>query len=196
MHLSSVTPHGVPLDTDVTSCSESPFVEGCSPIRNCLPHQLHCYNKSQHNYRPKPRLRVRSRLSPPLISPIFNPKLHDNQESEDLFPCCCSTTTTTSVSFSSVPHVDLDPSSPLARNTLPGVAERISLDPMEHVKMEEGKETRMDGMLQDEEEESREPLEQLTSSRMGNVLAIESSNMCVSLLMEGSSTPYDSSMQV
>lgn len=92
--------------------------------------------------------------------------------------------------------MDLDPSLPMARNTLPGVAERISLDPMEHVKMEEGKETRMDAMLQDEEEESREPLVQLTSSRLGNVLAIESSNMCVSLLMEGSSTPYDSSMQV
>lgn len=64
--------------------------------------------------------------------------------------------------------------------------------------MEEDKETRVMGKLEeeDEEEEGRGPSEQLTSSRMGSVSTIESSHMFVSLLAEGSSIRYDSSMQV
>ena len=49
---------------------------------------------------------------------------------------------------------------------------------------------------QEEEEEAGEPSEQLTSSRMGSMSATESSHMFVSLLAEGSSIRYDSSMQV
>lgn len=92
--------------------------------------------------------------------------------------------------------MELDPSSPLARNAHPSDAERVGLDPMEPVKMEEDKEIGIKGRLDDEEEESGEPLGQLTSSRMGNVSATESSHMFVSLLTEGSSIRYDSSMQV
>ena len=47
-----------------------------------------------------------------------------------------------------------------------------------------------------EREEAGEPSEQLTSSRMGNVSTTESSHMFMSLLAEGSSIRYDSSMQV
>lgn len=72
------------------------------------------------------------------------------------------------------------------------------MDPMEPVKMEEIKETRMEGKLNEEDaqEEGRGPLDQLTSSHMGSVSAIENSQMFVSLLAEGSSIRYDSSMQV
>ncbi|XP_071336350.1 protein aurora borealis isoform X2 [Trachinotus anak] len=184
--LSNLTPRGGPLDKDATSCNESPFVEGCSPIRSCSPHQLRCHNEPQHNPRPKPRPRVRYWASPPLISPILNPKLQDHQDAEDPLPS----------SSSSLPSMELDPSSPLAQDTHPTSTEIVSLDPMEPVKMEEGKDTGIEGRLEDEEEEAGGLSGQLTSSRMGNVSATESSQMFVSILAEGSSIRYDSSMQV
>ncbi|XP_029306324.1 protein aurora borealis isoform X2 [Cottoperca gobio] len=188
---SNLTPHCVPLDINVPPCNVSPFVEGCSPIRSCSPKQPHCHNEPQHNARPKPRPRVRCWASPPLISPILNPKLQDYQETEDQLPFSPSSIA------SSLPPMELDPSSPLTRDTRhPDEPERVSLDPMEPVKMEEGKETEMGGRLEDEEEEGGLPSGLLTSSRMGNVSATESSRMFVSLLAEGSSIRYDSSMQV
>ncbi|XP_070697457.1 protein aurora borealis [Pempheris klunzingeri] len=185
---SSLTPQDVPLDIDVPPCNESPFVEGCSPIRGCSPHQLHCHSEPQHNARPKLRPRVRCWASPPLISPILNPKLQDSQEAEEQLPSLSSS------SSSSLPPMELDPASPMDRNTHPADAEKVSLDPMEPMKMEENKETGIEE--EDEEEECAGLSGQLTSSRMGNVSAIESSQMFVSLLAEGSSIRYDSSMQV
>lgn len=69
---------------------------------------------------------------------------------------------------------------------------------MEEQRVEEVEDeaTRVKGTLEYEEEEGGEPLGQLTSSRMGNVSAAETSHMFVSLLTEGSSIRYDSSMQV
>ncbi|XP_061600741.1 protein aurora borealis [Cololabis saira] len=182
---SNVTPYGAPLDP-FTSSNESPFVEGCSPIRSCSPHQLHYKNETQHSSRPKPRPRVRCWASPPLISPILYPKHQDNQEVEE-----CPASTSPS---SSLPSMDLDPSSPLGRDTHHTTAERVTFDPMEPEKMEEGKETGVEKRLEDEEEESGASSGRLTSSRMGNVSATESYHM--SLLAEGSSIRYDSSMQV
>ncbi|KAI3362731.1 hypothetical protein L3Q82_001790 [Scortum barcoo] len=95
--------------------------------------------------------------------------------------------------------MELDPSSPMAHNAHPADTEKVSLDHMEPVKMEEDKETGIEGRLEDEEdeeEEDRGPSGQLTSSRMGNVSATESSQMFISLLVEGSSIRYESSMQV
>ncbi|XP_075931967.1 protein aurora borealis [Anarhichas minor] len=191
---SNFTPLGVPLDKNVTPCNVSPFVEGCSPIRSCSPHQLHCHNESQHNARPKPRPRVRCWASPPLISPILNPQLQDNQEAEHQFPFFSPSSS--SCSSSSLPLMELDPTSPLACDAHLADAERVSLDPMEPVKMEEGREAETEGRLEDEEEEGAGLSAQLTSSRMGNVSATESSRMFASLLAEGSSIRYDSSMQV
>ncbi|XP_008302062.1 protein aurora borealis [Stegastes partitus] len=190
--LSNLTPPGVPLDVDVKSFNESPFVEGCSPIRSCSPHQLHCHNEPYHASRPKPRPRVRCWASPPLISPILNPKLQVNDEAEEPLPSSSS-------SSSSLLPMDLDPLSPLVRDAHPIDNERVTLDPMEPVKMEEGKDAGIEVRLEDEEDEEEEsgrPSGQLTSSRMGNVSAIESSQMFLSLLAEGSSIRYDSSMQV
>ncbi|XP_054456220.1 protein aurora borealis [Anoplopoma fimbria] len=190
---SNFTPLGVSLDINVTPFNESPFVEGCSPIRSCSPHHLLCHNDPQHNARPKPRTRVRCWASPPLISPILNPKLQDNQEAEDQLPFSSPASFSSS---SSLPLMDLDPSSPLVHKAHLADTERVSLDPMEPVRMEEGKEAETEGRLEDEEEEGAVLSKQLTSSRMGNVSATESSHMFLSLLAEGSSIRYDSSMQV
>ncbi|KAM3863111.1 protein aurora borealis [Diretmus argenteus] len=199
--LSFMTPDGVdvPLDMDVNSCTESPYVEGCSPIRSCSPHQLHCHNE-QLNARSKPRSRAHCWSSLPLISPILNPKLQDDPEHED-----------------QLPNMELDPSPLSARDVLPGIVEPclgldrlnegVGLGFLKPLKMEEGKETRMEGRLEDiaegeeeeeeeEEEESGGPSAQLTSSRMCNVSAEDSAHIFVSLLAEGSSIRYDSSMQV
>uniref|UniRef100_A0A3P9DPY1 Protein aurora borealis n=1 Tax=Maylandia zebra TaxID=106582 RepID=A0A3P9DPY1_9CICH len=183
---SCLTPRGAPLDI-VASCSESPFVEGCSPIRSCSPHQLHCHNEPQRISRPRPRPRGRCWASPPLISPILNPKLPDNEVAEEHLP---------SATRSSFPSMELDSSSPLAQDSHPTNTERVGVDPMEPVKMEEGKETEIEPRLEYEEDEGVGPSEQLTSSRMVNASATENSHMFVSLLAEGSSIRYDSSMQV
>ncbi|KAM9848017.1 protein aurora borealis [Aulostomus maculatus] len=181
------TPHIGPLDVDIPSCTESPFVEGCSPIRSCSPHQLHSHNELQHNPRSKPKARFRCWASPPLISPILNPKLQDSQEAEDQHA--------SSPSSSSLPSMDLDPSSPLALNIHSADTECVTMGPLEAMKKGTSEEMRLE---EDEDEgvETGGPSGQLTSSRMGNVSAVESSQMFVSLLVEGSSIRYDSSMQV
>ncbi|XP_030012006.1 protein aurora borealis [Sphaeramia orbicularis] len=178
---SNLTPHSVPLDIDVTSCTDSPVVEGCSPIRSCSPQQFHCHNEFKHNSRSKPRTRVRCWASPPPISPILNPKLHDSEEPEEL------------PSSSSLPFMELDPSSPRDRDAHLDTR-KVNLDLLKSVKMEDCKDMGMEE--EEEEEESGAPSGRLTSSRMGNVSATESSQMFVSLLAEGSSIRYDSSMQV
>uniref|UniRef100_A0A667WUR6 Protein aurora borealis n=1 Tax=Myripristis murdjan TaxID=586833 RepID=A0A667WUR6_9TELE len=185
--LSFLTPDDVPLDLNVTSCTESPFVEGCSPIRSYSP------------ARPKPRPRVRCWASPPLISPILNPKLQDCQELEDHSPS--NSLPSMELDLSPSPAQDIHPINAESHQCLNGLGEGAGLKPLEPVKMEEGTETLMNGRLEniieDEEEEEPEGLSaQLTSSRMVNVSVADFSQISVSLLAEGSSIRYDSSMQV
>ncbi|XP_077586072.1 protein aurora borealis [Stigmatopora nigra] len=83
-----------------------------------------------------------------------------------------------------------DPSSPLpSGDTSSPDAERLSL--VDSVKMEKNQETR-----KEEEEGSTSLSGRMTSSRMGNSSAMDSSQMFASLLAERSSIRYDSSMQV
>lgn len=89
--------------------------------------------------------------------------------------------------------MDFDPSFPQCQDLHPTKSDRVYVDPVEHTKMEEDKEM---GKEEEEEEEDERPSGQLTSSRMGNVSGTESSQMFLSLLAEGSSIRYDSSMQV
>ncbi|XP_038149802.1 protein aurora borealis isoform X2 [Cyprinodon tularosa] len=181
----NLTPRGATLDTALTK--ESPFVEGCSPIRSCSPHQLHYQHEPLHASKPKPRPRVRCWASPPLISPILYPKLQDDQEAEE-HPAFTSS--------SSLPAMELDPTSPLATYGRSAALERINLAAIEAVKAEKRKEIELIKKIEEEDDEAGGSSEQLTSSRMGNVSASESSQMFVSLLAEGSSIRYDSSMQV
>ncbi|CAB1327453.1 unnamed protein product, partial [Coregonus sp. 'balchen'] len=189
--LSFVTPEGVPLDMDMNSCTESPYVDGCSPIRFCSPLQLP--GQTQDN--PKLRLRARCWASPPTISP--NPSLLDQEN------ICPSTP---------LPPMELGSSSPSPLQRVPRTSEGLlglgrlceggpgMGQPLsDSVKMEEEEDGEVDVELpEDGEEGGVTPVGvRLTSSRVGaSVLAAEASHMFVSLLAEGSSIPYDNSMQV
>ncbi|XP_024153579.1 protein aurora borealis [Oryzias melastigma] len=180
---SNVTPLCIPLDVDVSSCNESPFVEGCSPIRSCSPHQLQHHKEHPRASRTKPRVRVWT--SPPLICQILNPKLQDGHEAEEHH-----LSASPSAFFSSM---EFDPSSPQRQDRIVD-GDRVHVDAVENTRMEEDKETGMERGMEEEEDEP--PSGQLTSSRMGNVSGTESSPMFLSLLAEGSSIRCDSSMQV
>ncbi|XP_077350510.1 protein aurora borealis isoform X2 [Festucalex cinctus] len=171
----SLTPHGISLAAGIPSFTLSPDVEGCSPIRGCSPHRRHP--------RVNPRPRFRCCNSPPLISPVLDPKLPDNQEADEDPP-------------SGLP-MESGGSSPPARDESAPDADGLGF--VDSVKMESEQELRMEGKMEEEEDEegdNRGLSGCLSSSRMGNVSASGSSQMCVSLLAERSSMYYDSSMQV
>ncbi|KAK7161696.1 hypothetical protein R3I94_004390 [Phoxinus phoxinus] len=190
--LSFLSPCGVPTgssDMDVNRCGNSPLVEGCSPIRSCSPFQS--------------RPRVCMWASPSHISPI----LHDK---ENIHPS------------EHLPTMDLDASStgPHAQREglLSGGSEsEASVDVSEQMDQDEEFVKDTEGNIEtdkseEEDEEvigrSREescgwvPEEdtaspaRLSSSQTGSVPNAESTHMFVSLLAEGSITPYDISMQV
>ncbi|XP_030634820.1 protein aurora borealis [Chanos chanos] len=201
--LSFVTPEAAPLgssDIALSHCGESPYVEGCSPIRSCSPFQPR--HKSAQGW-----------ASPPHISPILNPALLDKDNINLSQP---------------LPTMDLDSCSPsLARRQpervwsgesvamLPELHQMEQEEASEEKKMEEEgkgvekktksrekeKEHRRSSSKEEscawgpEEEDGASPV-RLTSSRTGSVSNAESTHMFVSLLTEGSCNPYDMSMQV
>lgn len=175
----SLTPLNGPLDVDVTPCTESPFVEGCSPIQSCSPHQLHCQELKNYS-KSKLRNRVGFWASPPPISPILNPRLQDSHELED--------------QLQPLPSMDLDPMSPQTGGFKDSQANNE--DHCKPLEMEEAVEKDTEERLDADENESEGPGARLTSSRMGNVSTGETSQMFVSLLTEGSSIRCESSMQV
>uniref|UniRef100_A0A4W5NJ09 Protein aurora borealis n=1 Tax=Hucho hucho TaxID=62062 RepID=A0A4W5NJ09_9TELE len=189
--LSFVTPEVVPLDMDMNSCTESPYVDGCSPIRFCS--SLQPPGRTQVN--PELRTGARCWASPPTISP--NPSLLDQEN------ICPST---------SLPPMELGSCSPSPVPCVPrtsgGLGRLCEGGPgtgqplLDSVKMEEevteNGEVEVDLPVEEEEEGGVTPVGvRLTSSRVGaSVMAAEASHMFVSLLAEGSSIPYDNSMQV
>ncbi|XP_051560553.1 protein aurora borealis-like [Myxocyprinus asiaticus] len=196
--LSFLSPDGAPLgssDMDVNRCGESPFVEGCSPIRSCSPLQS------------QPRNRVCIWASPTHISPILYPTFQDKENIHHTEP---------------LPTMDLDAGS-TGPHGLRGLqsggsecedslAVSEQMDQDELVVKDRGGNIETDRRESEEEEvvisRSREescgwvPVEdtaspvRLSSTRTGSEPNAESTHMLVSLLAEGSITPYDISMQV
>ncbi|XP_036837856.1 protein aurora borealis isoform X3 [Oncorhynchus mykiss] len=188
--LSFVTPEGVPLDMDINSCTESPYVDGCSPIRFCS--SLQPPGRTQVN--PQLRPGAHCWASPQTISP--NPSLLDQGN------ICPSTSLPPmemgSCSPSPVPCVPRTSGGLLEMERLCEGGSGIDQPLLDSVKMEE-EEVEENGEVEEEEEEGGvTPVGvRLTSSRVGaSVMAAEASHMFVSLLAEGSSIPYDNSMQV
>ncbi|XP_077103011.1 protein aurora borealis [Siphateles boraxobius] len=188
--LSFLSPSGVPAgSSDMDRCGNSPLVEGCSPIRSCSPFQS--------------RPRVCMWASPTDISPI----LHDKENIHPSEP---------------LPTMDLDasttgPHAQQERLLSGGIESEASVDVSEQMDQDEQFVKDTEGNIEtdkseDEEDEvisrSREescgwvPEEdtasptRLSSSGTGSVPNAESTHMFVSLLAEGSITPYDISMQV
>ncbi|XP_042171941.1 protein aurora borealis [Oncorhynchus tshawytscha] len=196
--LSFVTPEGVPLDMDTNSCTESPYVDGCSPIRFCS--SLQPPGRTQVN--PQLRPGARCWASPPTISP--NPSLLDQGN------MCPSTSLPPmemgSCSPSPVPCVPRTSGGLLGMERLCEGGSGMDQPLLDSVKMEEegveeNGEVEVDLPVEEEEEEEEGGVTpvgvRLTSSRVGaSVMAAEASHMFVSLLAEGSSIPYDNSMQV
>ncbi|TRY82546.1 hypothetical protein DNTS_005857 [Danionella cerebrum] len=178
--LSFVSPDYIPSassDTSMNRCGESPLVEGCSPIRSCSPFQSRSKNRGC------------IWASPTRISPILYPTL---QEKENISPS------------EVLPSMELDgspigvPQSCSSESDTSGPASE-QMDQDEVFGKDTGENTETNESEQDVEEEevaerSREDAE--SSSRTGSAPNAESTHMFVSMLAEGSITPYDMSMQV
>ncbi|XP_057703774.1 protein aurora borealis isoform X2 [Corythoichthys intestinalis] len=163
-------PFSVPLDVDVPSFTLSPGEDGCAPI--------HGFSPQRHHTRVKHKPRFRSCITPPPICPFLDPRLPYTQEADDPL---------------SLLLMEPDDSVLPSQNNSGPDADRLCL--AESVKIENSQETRMEGKLEDEGDGGGLS-GRMTSSRMGNMSVMESSQMFTSLLAERSSIRYDSSMQV
>uniref|UniRef100_A0A8C9TRG4 Protein aurora borealis n=1 Tax=Scleropages formosus TaxID=113540 RepID=A0A8C9TRG4_SCLFO len=184
------TPDGMALSSsniDVSYCKGSPFVEGCSPIKSCSPVQRRACGWLLPHYRTSPL-----QLSPPIFEDKENVHPSDGLSIVESKGC---------------PTLLATPSGRCedALGSMGGLCEKEmpapSLVPMEDmginntVNMGEVTESREDyGTWAGDGVESI-PL-RLTSSRTGSLLNAENSHMYVSMLAEGSTIPYDCSMQV
>lgn len=187
--LSFLSPGSGPMgssDVNMNQCGESPYVEGCSPIRSCSPVQTQPINRGCM-----------------WASPILIPNL---QNRENVYPNEPS------------PTMDLDASLTGQRGQKEGlqtvgseceasmvVSEQMDQDVLVvkdlGEKIETGSEDEEDIISREEScglvpgEDTASPVRPI-SSRTGSVPNAESTHMFVSLLAEGSITPYEVSMQV
>ncbi|KTG41735.1 hypothetical protein cypCar_00029896 [Cyprinus carpio] len=190
--LSFLSPDGIPMgssDMDLNRCGESPLVEGCSPIRSCSPFQS------------RPRDRACMWASPTHLSPILQDK--ENFCPNEPLPTMDLDANSTG------PHVQREGQQSGGSEASVAVSELMDQD--EQFVKDTGGNNETDirenedevisrsreescGWVPEEDTESS-PV-RLSSSRTGSVPDAESTHMFVSLLAEGSITPYDISMQV
>ncbi|XP_062383495.1 protein aurora borealis [Sardina pilchardus] len=201
--LTFLTPEGVPLsssDMDVRCRGDSPYVEGCSPIRNCSPL--------------RPRHRVGVWGSPSHLSPILPILRTIPQAVEPLhaMELDCSSPRTEA----SLPGHTLSTQSPAelmeqgedsrgspGQGELVDTTDRCGKEQLDCGWTKEIQEEEEDDDDDDEEEEEEVQggnglslPKHLTSSRTGSLSNAESLHMFTSLLAEGSLIPPDGSMQV
>ncbi|KAI2668440.1 Protein aurora borealis [Labeo rohita] len=188
----SVTPVS---DMDMNRCGESPLVEGCSPIRSCSPFQS------------RPRNRGCMWASPTHISPILlHPTLQDKENINPSEPL----PTMDLDANSTGPHTTREEHQSLGSESESSVAVSEQMDQDEHFVKDAGGSSETERRENEEvvssrsgeescgwvpEEDNVSPV-RLSSSRTGSVPNAESTHMFVSMLAEGSITPYDISMQV
>uniref|UniRef100_A0A672PK11 Protein aurora borealis n=1 Tax=Sinocyclocheilus grahami TaxID=75366 RepID=A0A672PK11_SINGR len=195
--LSFLSPNGIPTgssDMDMNRCGESPLVEGCSPIRSCSPFQS------------RPRNRTCMWASPTHISPILHPILQDKENIHPSEPL----PTMDLDANSTGPHIQQDGHQSGESESEASVAVSEQMDQDEQFVMDSGENNETERRENEDEVISRSREEScgwvpeedaaspagLSSSGTGSVPNAESTHMFVSLLAEGSITPYDISMQV
>ncbi|XP_026123896.1 protein aurora borealis [Carassius auratus] len=192
--LSFLSPDGNPMgssDMDLNQCGESPLVEGCSPIRSCSPFQS------------RPRDRACMWASPTHLSPILQDK--ENFHPNEPLPTMDLDANSTG------PHTPREGHQSGGSESEASVAVSEEMDQDEQFMKDAGGNDETDIRENEDEVISRSREEscvwvpeedtasspvRLSSSRTGSVPDAESTHMFVSLLAEGSITPYDISMQV
>ncbi|XP_059408401.1 protein aurora borealis-like [Carassius carassius] len=192
--LSFLSPDGNPMgssDMDLNQCGESPLVEGCSPIRSCSPFQS------------RPRDRACMWASPTHLSPILQDK--ENFHPNEPLPTMDLDANSTG------PHAPREGHQSGGSESEASVAVSEQMDQDEQFMKDTGGNNETDIRENEDEVISRSREEscgwvpeedtasspvRLSSSRTGSVPDAESTHMFVSLLAEGSITPYDISMQV
>uniref|UniRef100_A0A8C2I7L0 Protein aurora borealis n=1 Tax=Cyprinus carpio TaxID=7962 RepID=A0A8C2I7L0_CYPCA len=194
--LSFLSPDGIPMgssDMDLNRCGESPLVEGCSPIRSCSPLPS--------------RDRACMWASPTHLSPILHPTLQDKENF-----CPNEPLPTMDLDANSTgPHAQREGQQSGGSESQASVAVSELMDQDEQFVKDTGGNNETDIRENEDEVISRSREEscgwvpeedtasspvRLSSSRTGSVPDAESTHMFVSLLAEGSITPYDISMQV
>ncbi|XP_048880041.1 protein aurora borealis isoform X1 [Brienomyrus brachyistius] len=183
--LSFTTPDRIALGSpNINNCTVSPFVEGCSPIKSCSPVQS----------RGSAWVRPQYRTSPLQMSPTV--------DKENIHPDSTMPTSELDVSSAPMPFhsgkykaalqdiIELDDSDVAVPKLV-----QVKQGDNDTVNMGEPAETQEDYSTWSRDEVDSSPM-RLTSSRTGSMTNMENSNMFVSMLAEGSTMPYDSSMQV
>ncbi|KAJ8404632.1 hypothetical protein AAFF_G00334950 [Aldrovandia affinis] len=182
--LNFVTPDGVTMrSSNADNCAKSPYVEGCSPIKSCSPIRplvrgwaLPCYRMSPLELSPASDRRHPASPLPPVAMETCLPPLESSSGR-----CGTSARNVAGPCKSGSTLLDLVPMEETEDSSA--------------VNMAEPADSREDYCVWAKDVVDSTPI-RLTGSRTGRMSDMESTNMFVSLLAEGSTMPYDNSMQV